>query len=178
MQKQDCKKNRSGISQNKGFSLMEVMLAVSVLTFGMMAALTLITAGLRESIDSRKQNVAGLLAQEGIELVRNIRDNNDSANSFLGLNNANNCRIDIVSGLSCGGSYGLYYHSDKLQYSHAASTSLSGFSRKIEIGGTGNEKIVTSMVIWAGDSFPNLVNCNIDNKCVYVEASLSKWSGI
>jgi prepilin-type N-terminal cleavage/methylation domain-containing protein len=60
----------------KGFSIMELMIAIFVLSVGITGALKLIVATISNSIDTRNAVVASGLAQEGVELVRNIRDNN------------------------------------------------------------------------------------------------------
>jgi len=69
-----------------------------------MAAVSLISSNLAKTINNRNQSVAGLLAQEGIELVVNIRDNNAKSGAIsgsFGLNlppgDANNCIIDSAA---------------------------------------------------------------------------------
>lgn len=60
----------------RGFSLLEVIIAIFVLTIGITGALKLIVSTLTNSINTRNAVIASGLAQEGVELVRNIRDNN------------------------------------------------------------------------------------------------------
>lgn len=79
-------KKRSKIKKRSGYSFIEVMVAVFLVTTGLLAAVYLVSKSLAQSLDSRDQQVADLLAQEGVELVRNVRDNNWLANapsSFL-----------------------------------------------------------------------------------------------
>ncbi|MFH1714139.1 MAG: prepilin-type N-terminal cleavage/methylation domain-containing protein [Candidatus Nealsonbacteria bacterium] len=60
----------------KGFTIIEVIIAVFVITVGVGAAVILIsqTIGLVNTTSSKL--IASYLAQEGIEIVRNIRDGN------------------------------------------------------------------------------------------------------
>ena len=55
---------------------MEMMIAAFVLTVGITGALNLIVSVMRNSMNTRNAVIASGLAQEGIELIRNIRDNN------------------------------------------------------------------------------------------------------
>jgi hypothetical protein len=68
-------KNRK-IQFKKGFSIGEVVLSAFVLSMALVAILSLISNSLKHSADSRNQVIATELAQEGLELVRSIRDNN------------------------------------------------------------------------------------------------------
>src|SRR3990172_3491439 len=88
----------------KAFSLGEVILAGFVLTVGLLSISALITKSLQNSFENRDAIVAILLAQEGVELVRNVRDNNLAAGGtgFVAFDSSGNkhCRIgynDIFS---------------------------------------------------------------------------------
>ncbi len=61
---------------NKSFSLIEVLIAIFVLIMALLGVSILLirTMGMVEIINSKL--IAANLAQEGVELVRNIRDNN------------------------------------------------------------------------------------------------------
>src|SRR3989344_8733782 len=62
--------------KRKGFTLIEVVMAVFLLSFGVLAAFTVIqrTVGFTSGVSSRL--TATYLAQESIENIRNIRDSN------------------------------------------------------------------------------------------------------
>jgi prepilin-type N-terminal cleavage/methylation domain-containing protein len=62
--------------KNKGFTLLELMIAITVLSVGIVGVFGLIQNTLRSAEDLKSRLIASYLAQEGIELVRNIRDNN------------------------------------------------------------------------------------------------------
>lgn len=172
---------------HNGFSFLEVMLSVFILVVGIMAAITLMGKSIKESLDSRNQIVASLLAQEGAELVRNIRDNN-WATGAVTFNNINNgtCRIDpvnnVVSGVNlpqCAGqSKVLKYNSGTFKYEHISGTNTK-FLRQVIIanGATADEKSIISMVTWSGVSFPAVASCNTGNQCAYAQETLTKWGG-
>ncbi len=60
----------------KGFSIGEVMIAMFILVFGIIGAVFLSARSTAQIGDSRNAIIAASLAQEGVELVRNVRDNN------------------------------------------------------------------------------------------------------
>jgi len=64
-------------SRPRGFSLIETIVAIAILTFAMVAPLSLAQRGLNASIYARDQITAFYLAQEAIEYVRNVRDTNN-----------------------------------------------------------------------------------------------------
>lgn len=65
---------------NKGFSIIEVLVAISVILVSFTGALNLINRSMAFHDLAYSRLVASYLAQEGIEIVRNIRDNNFIAN--------------------------------------------------------------------------------------------------
>lgn len=77
-----CGFNRDSIfvirdSTQRGFSLVETIVAIAILTFAMVAPLSLAQRGLNASVYARDQITAFYLAQEAIEYVRNVRDTNN-----------------------------------------------------------------------------------------------------
>jgi prepilin-type N-terminal cleavage/methylation domain-containing protein len=61
---------------NKGFTLVETMVAVSILMIAIVGPMTIVQNGLKSSQYARQEFIAQFLAQEALEYVRNIRDNN------------------------------------------------------------------------------------------------------
>ena len=61
---------------NKGFTLLETIVAIGVITIGAVSALALINISLFYVSNIQDRLVAANLAGEGIELTRNFRDNN------------------------------------------------------------------------------------------------------
>ncbi|MFH0923395.1 MAG: hypothetical protein V1825_01545 [Candidatus Falkowbacteria bacterium] len=64
------------IKQKNGFSVLEVLIAVLIITMGMIGVLSLVLQNIQVQHINKNNLIASQLAQEGIELVRNIRDTN------------------------------------------------------------------------------------------------------
>jgi Tfp pilus assembly protein PilV len=184
-----------------GFSLLELIIAIFVLTVGITAALQLIVSTIKTSIDTRNSVVASGLAQEGVELVRNIRDNNllyalsdlsinpDVAfkRAFPAGNGDNDCSVDInyvyPNNLACSGNSSIYLSNTGI-YSHTNSGTPTIFRRNIKITYVANEMVngnassltgmnVWSTVWWDGtNSAP--FPCNQGSKCIEVTDYLAK----
>jgi prepilin-type N-terminal cleavage/methylation domain-containing protein len=60
----------------RGFTLLETMVAVTLLAVAIVAPMQLTTQSLATAYYARDEITAFYLAQEGLEVVRNIRDNN------------------------------------------------------------------------------------------------------
>lgn len=72
----------------KGQGLVEVIIALGIITTGIVGVLTLTYSSLSASETSIKQIIAANLAREGVEVVRSIRDSNwlsDDPNWLAGL---------------------------------------------------------------------------------------------
>ncbi len=73
--------NTSYSIRASGFTLLETMVAVTLLSVAIVAPMSLTTQSLASAYYARDQITAFFLAQEAIEVVRNMRDNNILANS-------------------------------------------------------------------------------------------------
>ena len=167
-----------------GFSLLEVIIALFVLSIGITAMLSLISNSINNSNEAKDMIAAAQLAQEGVELVRNKRDNNyisDSGNVFQDLNEGV-CQADAVSGIVCPQtSFDLNYAvvSGVYSFVHSAGTATK-FSRKIVIEETSvEERKARSLVFWGGGwSEPPAddgSDCLNIKKCAYSEATVTSW---
>lgn len=95
----------------RGFTLVETLVAVAILGLALTGPLIAASNGLNNAFFARDQIVATFLAQEGVELIRAIRDTN-SANGFWlqGLtggfcDTGNGCIISRIGGArtsACG----------------------------------------------------------------------------
>ena len=138
------------ILQNKGITLVETIVAVTLLAAAIAGPMTLASQSLRASRDARSELVATHLAEEGIEIVHNMRDNN-SANDHtsdhsLWLTNiltdckGDGCIIDVTdhtlgvwglaatipcSNATCGAERQIYFNPDTGLYRQSASALLA-----------------------------------------------------
>jgi len=140
----------------KGFSLIEVILAVFVITIGITGAVNLATYSISNVAVGKSQIIATNLSQEGLEIIRNIRDSNWLKD------------IDWNDGLKTDGDYRVQYNSlDLLDISDSPALNIdntnpdyvvylyddgkpkSRFSRKISIANINSYEIkVVSEVTW------------------------------
>ncbi len=67
----NCKKNKSN-----GFTLVEVLVALTILTVGLIPAFEQATTAIALSGSIRNSLIASNLAEEGVEVIRAIRDDN------------------------------------------------------------------------------------------------------
>ena len=182
----------------QGFSIAEVLMAAFVLTVGIVAAVGLIATSIRHSGDSRDAITAAGLAQEGVELTLNIRDNNFAKilNGVSGAKVFNDfptgtskeCRIDknYTSGsIACTAPLDFSLRLDGNNYfTHNTTGTTTKFSRKIVIDvlneglpESDDEASVVAYVIW-GSGFPSPLqpsNCTVGTKCVFSQALLTNW---
>jgi type II secretory pathway pseudopilin PulG len=173
----------------KGFSLIEVFASLMILSFGIAAVIVLMMQSIRSSQTARDQIIASMLAQEGIELVRNLKDNGDLDGTFSEASdcNGNKCedlRVDETmsffdknnglhpSRLHLKGNF--FVHDD------AGAVVDTKFFRRIDLQVNGNilpapsdrEITATSYVTWNDSGFaaisPWPAACNVGNMCLSV----------
>lgn len=95
--------------KNKGFTLLETLVAVAVLSLALSGVLTLASMGIRSASSASKQITAFFLANESIEYVRNKRDSNllagsDWLNGLSACQSAEGCYADVLNNVmtQCG----------------------------------------------------------------------------
>lgn len=72
----DFNKSLRRYFMKKGQGLLEVVVAIGVLSTGVFSAVTLMTSGLNSAIENEARFKASNLVREGVEAVRGIRDSN------------------------------------------------------------------------------------------------------
>ncbi|MCK4474140.1 type II secretion system protein [Candidatus Parcubacteria bacterium] len=125
----------------KGFTLLEVILAITILTIAVSGAFILIIQVISASAAVQSKLIAFELAQEGIEIVKNIRDTNWLEQTTIpgiswddGLD-AGSWEADYISeDLSRSFGSGTYLYIDAHGfYSYFPSANQTKFKRKITI---------------------------------------------
>ena len=155
----------------RGFTLIETMVAIAILTVAIVAPISLAAKSLASAYYARDDITASFLAQEAIESVRQIRDHNV-------LENAYGNPVDLLNGIPVGQDFlidtrtnqtwttcpaaplktdGAFYGygADACNQTEAGWTSTH-FSRIVRadfIAGTTNEVHVTTRVSWASGTF-------------------------
>lgn len=98
---------------SRGFTLVETLVAISILLVAIVGPMTIAADGLQNTFYAREQVTAYMLAQEGMELVRAARDQNALADSawLAGIasacatSNADGCGIDVRDAEDLSGSF-------------------------------------------------------------------------
>lgn len=167
---------------HRGFTIVETLVAITVLMIAVAGPLVVATRGLNSSMASRNQMIASYLAQESMEMVKNTRDNNIAEHSgdpetywLNGLTDAggsctvsNPCDINGVDMLSdspdvvaCNQSAGcIIYYSSATGYTHSSSgTTNTGFTRRFYVenksaNNSKSEKTVHVFVNWNEGTVP------------------------
>ena len=111
------------LNKGKSFTLIEVIIALFLITVGMLGPFALLQKTLAFTAITSSQLVASYLAQEGVELVRNIRDTN-----WLGRESWDNGLTECSSGCEFG-------------------STLAGFARKITIQEPTDDQMVVSVEV-------------------------------
>ncbi|MDP1834014.1 MAG: hypothetical protein U0944_03515 [Candidatus Moranbacteria bacterium] len=177
-------KNEKTTRKYKAFSLIETLFAILLITTGILTTMGLVGTGMAVSIDARNQLIAVELAQEGVELARNIRDNNweNNVGTFDSITAGANCRVDKTynypNPIVCNGQYRLYLDGNGF-YTHNSAGTPTRFYRKLDIGNGTDNRSVISMVTWDSrgtSALPNdAADCDTVHKCAYAEVVLSRW---
>ncbi len=88
-------------NKNRGFTLLETLIGISILIIAITATFSAVQSGLSSSIESKDQISAFFLAQEAVEYVRNVRDTNSLNGQNWLTNLALNSTDDCYFGNSC-----------------------------------------------------------------------------
>lgn len=136
---------------NSGFTIMEVITAVSIVMIGMIGVMSLILQNIRLQSSNLNTLVASSLVQEGLELVRNKRDSNWLDGNPWNQNLSNGFyKIDYtgaweqVTGINQAN---LEINTEGF-YQHDATSTSTPFNRLIEITDQGDYLDVKCRVEW------------------------------
>lgn len=102
------------ILQNKkrqsGFTLVETLVAISIFTLSVLALMVALGGGLKSASFAQSKVTASYLAQEGIELMRNMRD------TFVLYDGGQNGWSDFLTHVSDCQNKGCVFHTEELVY--------------------------------------------------------------
>lgn len=138
----------------EGFTLLETLVAIFVLTLAGLGPIALASYAIRSSSLSQNRIVAFYLAQEAMEYVRSKRDNNSipGANWLNGLNscqNANGCIVDVQNDYiqGCSGTCPKIKYDSASGFYNQVSGSDTLFIRKVQLSRVSDyeEKISVTM---------------------------------
>jgi len=134
--------------KNRGFTLIETIVAIFLLTVGVVGSFSLMQRVTSFASISASQLVASYLAQEGIEIIRNIRDTNYLERQAWdsGIDAGADSRLDYRSQVFPDATCGSYLRHNGAFYICSADTS-SKFQRQITIEKPAADRIVVSVAV-------------------------------
>lgn len=182
------KNNKTDLKRN-GFTIIELVISIFILSVAIIGAYNAFTTMDILTSNSTDRLVGAYLAQEGIEIIRNIRDTNwlEGEDWQTGLIDCESgCEADYKTfgdyatplTLWAGGNY-LYSDSDGFYSYDTNSSDNPKFKRKIVIepmqtsGGEDDVMRVEVTVFWNQKS--NLLFASSENNSITVEEFLYNW---
>ncbi len=139
---------------NQGQTLIEVIVSLFIITVGIIGTLMLANYSIQAGTQSRERVQASVLAQEGIEVVKNIRDTNwiKMANGVTGVTWNSNLSVGPVDDAAYSSSFPINTIG-KLNGLTGANGALTNFDRTTiidEVSSPANpdKKQVTCIVSW------------------------------
>lgn len=142
--------NNKTTKNNKGFGLLEVIISISVVIIGILPLINLFSSVLTRERDTENKLMAIYFAQEGIEIVRQIRDTNwrkgeswdyepDSGTTVFGskwgitLDICNQYRDFKLADASVTANTIIYYNTDEPYAQGCSSGTATNFTRTVLI---------------------------------------------
>ena len=172
--------------ENKGFTIIELIISIFILSVAIVGIYNSFSAMVYMTNNASNNLKAAYLTQEGLEIVRNIRDNNwVSGNDWnIGLDDTNQCAIgceaDYTTGTSPGNSM-ITHFGDYLflntngfyQYNQAGATQTI-FKRDIVITSVSSDILkVAVTVTW--DQAANILNPGAKQGSIEADEYLYNW---
>jgi prepilin-type N-terminal cleavage/methylation domain-containing protein len=150
---------KNKFKNSKGFTFLEVIVAIFIISIGVVGVVKFMPSIISENSINYSRLTAAYLAQEGIEIARNIRDSNllQGQSWDYGLNTAacnGGCEADYINAsqpdpnlLSFGTGRYLYIGGSGF-YGYFGATATK-YKRKITFISNGNDATVTVNVLWS-----------------------------
>ena len=148
-------KNKAIPAGRQGFTLLETLVAISVLALALAGILSLASIGIHSSVNSANQMKAFFLASEAVEFIRNKRDSNILSGSgwLSGLGGCEGgCYLDAPNGVisACAGGVcpKLKFNPATNLYGHGLGAD-SIFTRKLTITQSASYEVkLSSEISW------------------------------
>jgi Tfp pilus assembly protein PilV len=150
--------NKKFTFNSLGISIIEVIVAISIVTIGMIGVSSLVIQNIQAQYINKNILIASGLAQEGLELVRNVRDENwlISGNSWsqdltgdgtYAIDYRGRSSIDMAANNLNSAAARLYLDSNGL-YSHQSSGTATNFYRLITVVDQTNYLDIKCAIRW------------------------------
>lgn len=155
------KKNKYFRTGKRGFTLVETLVAITILIIAIVGPMSLAQQSIASSRLAKNQITAFYLAQESVEYIRNTRDSNLlGGNNWLhGLSpcNPGDCKIDVItdSVSNCGATCPKLKKSSDGMFGYTNSWTETDFRRKIKLVDSitnSDEVSVEVEILWGNDS--------------------------
>ncbi len=164
-----------------GFTLIETLMAIFILSVALTGPLTIASKGLQTALIAKDQTTAYYLAQDAVEYVRFKRDSNtlegkEWLDGFVGCSVADGCTVDsvtnVVTPCPSAGCAALNYQESKNWFTYSSGTGItkSSFVRKVTftaVSGNADEMTVTVAVSWK--------DVGVLTRTVVVRENIFKW---
>ncbi len=169
------------LSKIKGFTLLETLVAIAILSLAMVGPLELASRAIGSAMTSQNQITAFYLAQEAIEFIRNKRDNNLIAGipgnwivgNDLNLCAGDGCGIDVPNNTlvpctpGCGNIDNLLYDAGGNYYNTLTGSETTIFKRTALIANiNASEAKIEVTVSW---------NDKARSKSIVLQENLYEW---
>ncbi|OGG59444.1 hypothetical protein A3C86_00615 [Candidatus Kaiserbacteria bacterium RIFCSPHIGHO2_02_FULL_49_16] len=170
------------IRHTRGFTLVETMVAISLLTIAVVAPMSLTTQSLGSAFYARDQITAFHLAQEAIESVRHVRDGNvlkialgySSVDLLGSIPNDQDFTVDTTNDDQmdpCAGACPVIRKSSQGLYGYNSAWTPTQFTRAVRatfVPDSGNDEIkLTVTVSWKTG--------NYQTRSIAISANLYRW---
>lgn len=150
----------------KGFTLIEVIVSLGIISLVSVSAMSAISLNLTSAVRIKNNLVAANLVQEGLEVVRNIRDKDRHSGSAFGVSLANGDYIVDWNSQSLLSFQNVFLKKDSSGLYNYASGQDTSFKRRIIIKDSAQnlptiEKVAKVEVSWTEKSGPKMIQSEL-----------------
>lgn len=159
----------------RGFGLVEMIIAIGIVGIGIVGTFSMISRFSEQSKIVRDSFVASYLAQEGIEIVKNIRDtnilNSSSRDWDDGIDCSSGCEADFEdASLSPWDDKFLYLENTTGMYKYIDSPSTSPSTSDIK---TYYKRMITT--VKSGDEIDIMITIYWEDKSIMIRSKIYNW---